>query len=112
MTTLGITGFALISAAVVAVSQYQIPSINHKLSMGWLRAIGKYSYGIYVYHLLIFLPIGWYLRSSAGSWIQLDFPERILLLLAEMFVVLVVAKLSYDLIEVRFLRLKKYFGPG
>ena len=111
MTTLGITGFALLSAAVVAVSQHQIPSINRKLTMGWLRAIGKYSYGMYVYHLLIFLPIGWYLRSSAGSWIQLNFPERILLMLAEMFVVIVVARLSYDLFEVHFLKLKKHFGP-
>jgi hypothetical protein len=31
--------------------------------------------------------------------------------LAEMLVVIVVAKISYDLLEVRFLRLKKYFGP-
>jgi hypothetical protein len=30
---------------------------------------------------------------------------------AEMFVVIVVAKLSYDLFEMRFLRLKKYSGP-
>ncbi len=112
MTTLGITGFALLSAAIVAASQHHFPALDRILTMSWLRVLGKYSYGIYVYHLLIFLPSSWYLRSEAGSWIHLSFPERILLMLAEMIMVVAIAVVSYDLFEVRFLQLKRRFTPA
>lgn len=110
--TLGITGFALLSAAVVAVSQHNIPFIRRILTMGWLRVAGKYSYGIYVYHLFLFLSIRKYLVSPAGSWIHLIFPEKILFLLSEAAVIFFISKLSYDLFESRFLNLKKYFKPA
>jgi peptidoglycan/LPS O-acetylase OafA/YrhL len=111
MTTLGITGFALISAALVAVSPYHLKSINHVLTLGWLQAAGKYSYGIYVYHLFIFLPIR-ALGNHFGLWGRLDFPERILTLLSEIIVVFLISKISYDLFESRFLLLKEYFSPN
>jgi peptidoglycan/LPS O-acetylase OafA/YrhL len=80
--------------------------------MPWLRIAGKYSYGIYVYHLFLFLSIRMYLTSPAGASIHLNFIEKILLVLLEMAIVCFVAKLSYDLFEARFLRLKKYFKPA
>lgn len=112
MTTVGISGFALLSAALVAVSQHHIPFIQRVLTLGWLRMMGKYSYGIYVYHLLLFLLIRGYLQSPAGSSIHFNFPERILVLLAAIAIVFVIATLSYDLFESRFLRLKRYFNPA
>lgn len=111
MTTLGITGFAFLSSALVAVSRYHIKSINHVLTLGWLQAAGKYSYGMYVYHLFIFLPIR-ALGNHVGLWQRLNFPERILTLLSEMIVVFLIAKISYDLFESRFLLLKRYFNPN
>jgi|SRR5580658_151660 peptidoglycan/LPS O-acetylase OafA/YrhL len=111
MTTLGITGFALLSGALVAISPYHIKWIDHVLTMSWLRAAGKYSYGIYVYHLFIFLPIR-ALGNHAGLWDRLNFPERIVVLISEMITVFLIAKISYDLFESRFLLLKRYFNPN
>ena len=111
MTTLGITGFALLSGALVAISPYHIKWIDHVLTLRWLRAAGKYSYGIYVYHLFIFLSIR-ALGNHVGLWDRLNFPERIVGLMSEMIAVFLIAKISYDLFESRFLLLKRYFNPN
>jgi len=73
-----------------------------------LRTLGKYSYGFYVYHLLFrwawiaFLTyLGAHLHSIALA--------GIVALAVNFVVTFLVAKLSYDLIEVRFLRLKRGF---
>ncbi len=106
--TLGITGYALLSGALVAISQHRIRFINRILTLSWLRMAGKYSYGIYVYHLFIFLTLrGAILRL--GWLIHSTFPERVLILLLEVLVAFVVAILSFELYETPFLRLKKYF---
>jgi peptidoglycan/LPS O-acetylase OafA/YrhL len=110
MTTLGITGFALLSAALVAVSPYHLKVIDRVLNLRWLRAAGKYSYGMYVYHLFIFLPMS-AVGKHLGLWDRLNFPERILVLVSEMIAVFLIAKISYDVFESRFLLLKKYFSP-
>jgi peptidoglycan/LPS O-acetylase OafA/YrhL len=111
MTTLGVTGFALLSGALVAISPYHIKWIDHVLTMRWLRAAGKYSYGIYVYHLFVLLSIR-ALGNHFGLWDRLNFPERIAGLMSEMIAVFLIAKISYDLFETRFLRLKRYFNPN
>lgn len=110
MTTLGITGFALLAGSLVAVSQHRLRGIDQILTQKWLQATGKYSYGIYVYQLFIFLPIRYFGRHW-GIWERLTFPERIASLLVEGVLVFLVAKLSYDLYESRFLRLKSFFKP-
>jgi peptidoglycan/LPS O-acetylase OafA/YrhL len=112
ITTIGITGFALLSASLVAVSQHHIPFVHRILTSNWLRTVGRYSYGIYVYHLFIFLLFRAYLMSSAGVRMHLNFPQRLVLLLSETVAVFVIAILSYDLFEARVLKMKKYFKPA
>jgi peptidoglycan/LPS O-acetylase OafA/YrhL len=108
MITFGITGFALLSAAIVAISQHRIFFIHRALTLSWLRMAGKYSYGIYVYHLFIFLSLR-PVMLRLGSSGQFNFPEQLVSLLCEMLAAVLIAKLSYDLYEARFLRLKRYF---
>jgi len=110
MTTFGISGFALLSGALVAVSQHHLGSIDRVLTIHSLRWAGKYSYGIYVYHLFIFLPVR-YLGNRIELWTRLNTLERVLVFLLESIIVFAVAKLSYDLFESRFLRLKSHFRP-
>jgi peptidoglycan/LPS O-acetylase OafA/YrhL len=110
MTTLGITGFALLSGSLVAVSQHRVSVIDRILTLNWLQTIGKYSYGMYVYQLFIFIPIR-HLSYRMGIWTRLNFLERIGCLLVEEALVFLVAKISYDLYESRFLRLKSLFKP-
>ena len=109
--TLGITGFALLSGAIVALSQHHIPFIQRMLTLRWLRIAGKYSYGIYVYHLLIFLPVRRFFWLHPSLAVNLNLPEKILAILLLFGIAYVIAKLSYDLIETRFLRLKDGFKP-
>lgn len=78
--------------------------------MGWLRKVGKYSYGMYVYHLFVFIPIR-YFGNRIGLWYRLTFVEQWLCFFAEALSVFLVAKLSYDVFESRFLRLKSFFKP-
>jgi peptidoglycan/LPS O-acetylase OafA/YrhL len=114
--TIGVTGFALLSTALVAISQHKFPLVQGVLTLKWLQLAGKYSYGMYVYHLFIVFAIRHFLLSRVspgpGLGIRFGLPVKILAMLLEIFVVYLFAKISYDLYEARFLRLKKYFKPA
>ncbi len=110
--TVGITGFALLSGALVAVSQHHIPFMQRILTYPPLRIMGKYSYGIYVYHLLVFIPLSGLIARHARVFENLNFVERFLLFLLEVGTILVIAKVSFDYFENAFLRLKRFFTPG
>jgi peptidoglycan/LPS O-acetylase OafA/YrhL len=79
------------------------------LSFAPLRSMGKYSYGIYVFHS----PIHHYLGLAALPWL---FPETVLrarhaalYVVAVSLVSYLVALLSYHLLEKHFLGLKRFF---
>jgi len=110
--TIGITGFALLSGAMVALSQHHIAPIQKILALSWLRSLGKYSYGIYVYHLFVFISLSRVISRHPRFFVGLNFPMRLLLLILEIGIVFLIAKVSYDYFESRFLRLKKFFGAG
>jgi len=116
MGTISITGYALLSTALVAISQHKLPFVQRVLTLKWLQLAGKYSYGMYVYHLFFVFAIGRYLVTPSsfepGSGIHFSFPVKILAIVMEGIIVFLVAKVSYDLFEARFLRLKRYFRPA
>jgi peptidoglycan/LPS O-acetylase OafA/YrhL len=82
---------------------------DRALRVKWLRMIGKYSYGIYVYHVMIFIGIQLYFEKTPwyGRWLGHSVAACALAVLASF----VVAFLSYELFEKRLLRLKNRF-PG
>jgi peptidoglycan/LPS O-acetylase OafA/YrhL len=75
-----------------------------------LRFLGKYSYGLYVYHGIL----TWYLRDSR-TWERLDEAvgnHALAMTTGAMIAVsisVVIAVLSYQLFEKRFLSLKRFF---
>jgi peptidoglycan/LPS O-acetylase OafA/YrhL len=99
---------ALASAGLIGAALRPASPTFRFFNLRPLRILGKYSYGFYVYHLL------W-----AGAWADLvryltpRFHSAILANatsdLLNFSVTFLVAKLSYDLFEVRFLRFKKNF---
>lgn len=103
------TALALCSVGLIG-SALSIPSIGAIFSWRPLRAVGKYSYGLYVYHLIIFTLLGWYIRSALQRHV---FSGKALPLLATGFLVIllswIVSVLSYQLYERHFLRLKRFF---
>ncbi|QMU29081.1 acyltransferase family protein [Adhaeribacter radiodurans] len=78
-----------------------------------LMALGKISYGLYLYHFLIpYYTYPWFHKLN----VLLHFPDFIVnntyMWIAENFLLLlVVALASYKFIEMPFLQLKKYFEP-
>lgn len=72
-----------------------------------LTQIGKYSYGIYVYHVFVLFGFEWFWERTA-AYIH---PTRLFSNCAILLVTFMVAKASYDLYESKFLKLKNRFSP-
>jgi peptidoglycan/LPS O-acetylase OafA/YrhL len=108
--TVGITAFALLGGALVALTQHPTPRLHRLLTSPLLRAAGKYSYGMYVYHLFLFEAIRSLLRRTLPATNgELKLLPAIAVLCLSVFLVGLVARLSYDHFEARFLRLKRFF---
>jgi peptidoglycan/LPS O-acetylase OafA/YrhL len=77
--------------------------------MGWITWLGKYSYGIYVFHWIVLqLFVFKYenlLLSEGFNPTSAYFAIRLIAIAA----ILVISYLSYHLYEKHFLSLKKYF---
>ncbi len=114
-------GYLVIALGCVAIllSSLDPASFAHRVfRWNFLRSLGKYSYGIYVLHIfvahllatLLNRALGTSLRDFLTPWLH----SRPLAVLVEFFVtaavVIFAAYLSYNLYEVHFLRLKRYFG--
>lgn len=101
------------TAIYLAASQDGPRLLKASLRVGWLRSLGKYSYGLYVYHGILgwhFHHIGVFAACSAalGSrWLGL--------LVSASFGVglsLAIAVLSFHCFEAPFLGLKRFFSYG
>ncbi|MFH0798844.1 MAG: acyltransferase [Pseudomonadota bacterium] len=101
-TTITFTG--LVGTAVLSP-----PSLlSGFLSLGWMRYIGKISYGLYLYHPLVFLLM-WHLFR--GQVVRPDHGKGVILLLvlAKFGLTFVAASLSWLLLEKRMNGFKKKF---
>ena len=108
LMTIGFTWIALAGAGLIA-STLRAESPAFKIFYRKpLRILGKYSYGFYIFHVIYFL-----------AWIQFlivvtnHFHSKaiggVIALTTNFLLTFLVSKLSYDLFEVRFLRLKRHF---
>ena len=108
LMTAGFSLLALASAGLIGVTLRPDSPAFRLFNLRPLRILGKYSYGFYVYHVL------W-----AGAWAALvsflttrlhsSVVANAISDVHNFVSAFLVAKLSYDLFEVRFLRFKKYF---
>jgi peptidoglycan/LPS O-acetylase OafA/YrhL len=111
MPTIGITGFSLLSGGLLALSQHRIPWLHHVLCAGWLRTVGKYSYGMYIYHIPVYLICDHYLATHFGVALPMPLGWALLYIGSLIAVTFLVAKISYDLFESKVLALKSHFRP-
>lgn len=72
------------------------------LSLPPLRILGRYSYGFYVYHVILYQPLVGFVLNR---WRM----PHALLYTVDFFIILAVSALSYHILEMPFLRLKKRF---
>lgn len=98
--------FGILYSILIA---FTIPE-NNKIKIGRrniFTRLGKYTYGLYLYHTIIILLFAQVFKM-VGIDIQ-TFSTSVLFLMICLGMVIVVSKLSYQLFEVQFLKLKKYF---
>jgi peptidoglycan/LPS O-acetylase OafA/YrhL len=108
LLTVGLTMIALAGAGLIGLTLRAGSTSFRVFYRKPLRILGKYSYGFYIFHFIF-----------SWAWIQFlvvltnHFHSKVmagvLALSINFAVTFVVSKLSYDLFEVRFLRLKKHF---
>ena len=114
-------GYSVIALGCVAVlvASLEPESVAHRVfRWSWLRSLGKYSYGIYVLHIFVAHAVVDAHRSASGYQpaylVDPYLHSRPLAVLMEFCfnaaAVFLAAFLSYQLYEVHFLRLKRYFG--
>jgi peptidoglycan/LPS O-acetylase OafA/YrhL len=108
--TVGLTLVGIASTALIAMTLRARSKAQRVFENRTLRFLGKYSYGIYIFH---YSMIGFF-EIPLRAFFNAHLPSKGLSLLLEAFVVggssVVLAVLSYHLFEVHFLRLKRYFS--
>jgi peptidoglycan/LPS O-acetylase OafA/YrhL len=108
LRSIGYTCIAAASAGLIGSTLRTGSAAFRLFHLRPLRIFGKYSYGFYIYHMLWF--IGWVrLSQVVGGRLHSTVLGTTLVMATNALVTFLVAKLSYDLFEVRFLRLKTHF---
>jgi peptidoglycan/LPS O-acetylase OafA/YrhL len=108
VTTLGIAALAIFFSALIALALDAVDGswLRRALQHKGLMAIGKYSYGMYVFHGLILLARPLLLPLPSGIPPYVAKSIVLVWLLAVSFAT---AWLSYHLYEKHFLRMKRFF---
>jgi peptidoglycan/LPS O-acetylase OafA/YrhL len=108
MTVIGFPALAATFTCLLLLALQQTSLINRFGNVRALRFIGRYSYGMYVYHVLFWLGLGWIQR-----WLQVQLNSVVLggvsFTLLMLAATLVMSVASYELYEKQWLRLKKRF---
>ncbi len=112
MYDIGYVGIDLLAVALIGTIKYPVPLLLPALRSKMLGALGKYSYGIYVYHIPIYLAGNRVFRLLYGHDPEGLPPLMALLYLSVLIVItFAVAWLSFRYIENKFLGAKTRFKP-
>src|SRR6266403_110376 len=104
MAFTGLLGISLISDPRLSL-------LGRSLSLDWLRNIGKISYGLYLWHLPLFIL---WVRLLGSPRFLRPYPvaRNLLSFVSLLLLVLVVATISWRVFEQPILRLKEIFPSG
>ena len=106
--TIGLTFISLASAGMIAMSIQDGSVFYRSLSLRPLRIVGKYSYGFYIYHVLFADARIHYLLWCTKTFHSMTI-GGLVYSSSWYLMTLVVAGLSYELYEKRFLAMKSRF---
>ena len=80
------------------------------MNLRFFRFLGKYSYGIYVFHIPIFEAVEVVTRQPIADHIHSRVLAHLVTLTCALAIIIPVAILSFNLYEKPFLKLKRYFN--
>jgi len=100
---------AIASSCLICCSLTEGSLLSAIFSGRWLRFFGKYSYGIYVLHMILLSAVHLPLQRSMIGLLRNKLAAVLLTASVEIAIFVAVAVLSYHLFEKHFLRLKRYF---
>lgn len=104
MSSYGFTLISLASGGLILCAMKPGNAVFYVLNLRPLRVLGRYSYGFYVYHVLL-LPLRvFHMWKGQSAAIQMVF------LVVDFFIVLGISAASYHLLEMPFLQLKSRFS--
>lgn len=109
MLTVGFTLVALMYAGLILVALRDGSYLNRLCSNRFLRRCGEYSYGIYVYHLLI-NPL---LRRQLGAYVSLchsTVAGEVLWMIGSFLIIFCISAASFHLYEKPWMSLKSKFS--
>jgi len=108
--TFGITAYALMAGGLVAASQHPVARLQKILTLRPLLLAGRYSYGMYVYHLVIYLGFEALARriSPATNGEFTFFPALGYMAIA-VLATTAFAAFSFHFFEKKFLEMKRFF---
>lgn len=112
MYTIGITGLGLLFSAFVSSCDRRVPLASRALDQTWLRRFGKYSYGMYVFHIPIYVFAGRLLTSCFRVKFPLSVPLALIYVCCLISISYAFAWCSFTFFESRFLALKNHFIPN
>jgi peptidoglycan/LPS O-acetylase OafA/YrhL len=109
--TIGIAALAVLFAGLIVLATDAVEGsrLRRHLESNWLRAIGKYSYAMYVFHPLILLAT---LRLVWPLSVIPIYISKLVVVLWVSVASFLTAWLSYYLYERHFLQLKRFFETG
>ncbi len=106
-------GFTLVdlSAAGLILCALRPESLVFRLAASWpLRLVGRYSYGVYVYHVMLLGFLQYYVWPADHNWPpRVYLAHAVLSVVAYFLIVLAVSACSYHFLELPFLKLKDRF---
>jgi peptidoglycan/LPS O-acetylase OafA/YrhL len=112
MFTIGISGLAILFGVLIAYClQSGAAPVARIFRMSWLRNFGRYSYGLYVFHLPIYFLFEHLLREHSALTFPLRPINSLIYLALIVSVTYGIAWVSFNYYEQRFLRLKRFFEP-
>jgi peptidoglycan/LPS O-acetylase OafA/YrhL len=106
---IGVTAFVLMSGGLIVATQHRVEWLHRVLTIRPLLMAGRLSYGMYVYHLVVYRLIVSFRHHLPGIREHNTVPWALLYIALAILSVTGVAELSFRFIETPFLRLKRFF---